>query len=546
MSFLTGVFQAALDGDISLFSEPEKVSYAIHPGQLLRPVYVPATSAMFSSTSARDGTRRFPLEMLDAVDSVDNSDSSGMCLVRKLGPTSFVVRKHSTGREFNVRLGPHRSCSCPECDVSSVAKSSGTTTTLSANKTCAVVLFVLLKVLQIPRTSPLFFRKSWTATETDAVIAASFAQKAKIVSQNIRKPYTGKTFKPHKRGEDDTMYEDEFSDLYGYNDVYTPGDLSALGGAYRLSNVQDPRQKTFTVRQMRDLALANVASVQFSRGDHTRSLDGVSVMDSLDAMMPPPDRPEYSTTRRAPQLQSNGMVLPADSALEVSLPSLSFDDQLDFFPDSPQTHSPPETGRTETTLASTSTDNDLTVDYPFFISGGRKVIAAGCVLPAGTNIRHPSMLFASKFRHAIKEFLYVWDTTKDRASKDMLSVKIRGLWVMNSTFKQWAASVHARNVRKVHLLKKARIRVTVVMQNGTATDVCVSPLVTGDEVTALALKKRRMVSKSVNRRGKDMRLVFQNEIVDSRRTLYDAKVSERSTLRLVHPLAITTRGEGYL
>jgi hypothetical protein len=188
---------------------------------------------------------------------------------------------------------------------------------------------------------------------------------------------------------------------------------------------------------------------------------------------------------------------------------------------------------------------DLTVSYPFFVTGGRKVVAPGIVFEPGMKVRHPSMLFAKKFAHLIKEFLYVWETTRDRQSKDMLSGKIRSLWIKNSIFKRWAGNVFERNRRKAFLLKKARIRTTVLLQNGTSVDVCVSPLVTGNEVIALALKKRKMVSKSVNKRNKEFRLVFQNGIIDERRTLFDAGVKERSTMKLVYPLRITDAAQEY-
>jgi len=120
------------------------------------------------------------------------------------------------------------------------------------------------------------------------------------------------------------------------------------------------------------------------------------------------------------------------------------------------------------------------------------------------------------------------------------------MWIKNTTFKEWAGHVYKRNVWKAMLLTKARIRITVVMDNGSTVDVCVSPLVTGNEVLALAVRRRKMVSKGVNRRAKDLALVYEGSVIDERRTLWDAGVEERSTLRMVHPLAINKRGEGYL
>lgn len=107
-------------------------------------------------------------------------------------------------------------------------------------------------------------------------------------------------------------------------------------------------------------------------------------------------------------------------------------------------------------VMSTSTYEAL--DYPFFIAGGRKVVQQGCVLPAGVRIRHPSLLFGKNFRKSIKEFLYVWDTTKGKEDRAFLASKIRALWIQNGIFKQWAGNVYDRNEQRAVRLKKARIR----------------------------------------------------------------------------------------
>lgn len=68
------------------------------------------------------------------------------------------------------------------------------------------------------------------------------------------------------------------------------------------------------------------------------------------------------------------------------------------------------------------------------------------------------------------------------------------------------------------------------MQNGSTVGVSVSPLVTGREVCMAAIRKRKMVHSMVNRRARDMRLVFQGEVIDARRTMIDAGINDRSTL----------------
>jgi len=184
------------------------------------------------------------------------------------------------------------------------------------------------------------------------------------------------------------------------------------------------------------------------------------------------------------------------------------------------------------------------VQYPFFSTGGRRVIAQGNILPPGMAIRHPSLLYARNFAKMIKEFLYVWDTTRDEASQQILATKIRNLWIFHNIFKMWARNAHAKGVMRAHKLKKARIRITILMPGGVSTDVCVSPLVTGMDVVVLALKKRKAVSKALRHskpKPRDFVLHFEGKSVDDRQTLLDAQVYERSTLVLSHPLPHTRK-----
>jgi len=205
------------------------------------------------------------------------------------------------------------------------------------------------------------------------------------------------------------------------------------------------------------------------------------------------------------------------------------------------------TGAGDTTTTNTNTNTNNTVDdgiqYPFFTTGGRKVIAQGNVLPPGMAIRHPSLLFSSNFAHLIKEFLYIWEGAKnDEKTQAVLAVRIRNLWIFNKVFKQWAKNAHAKGVIRARKLMKARIRVTVIMPGGVSTDLCVSPLVTGRDVVVQALKKRKSVSKALRHakpKPGDFVLNFEGETIDDRQTLLDARVYERSTLVLGHPLPTT-------
>jgi hypothetical protein len=194
-------------------------------------------------------------------------------------------------------------------------------------------------------------------------------------------------------------------------------------------------------------------------------------------------------------------------------------------------------------------DDDRTVDsttslrsntpvlrYPFFIIGGKKVVAQGVVLAAGMNIRHPSLCFSTNFSHNIKEFLVIWSTTFDSRGREMLSNKIRNLWVSNNVFHTWATNVYSRNCRRVEGMKIARLRITIILLS-TKVDLLVSPLQSGKSVMIQALKKRRSVSsQSVGMKQQqkvdNMVLTFQGDVIDEKRTLLDAKVVDRSTLQM--------------
>ena len=156
--------------------------------------------------------------------------------------------------------------------------------------------------------------------------------------------------------------------MYGYarsTDANSNGSLSAadakvMGGAYKLTELTR-KGKTFTASDMRNLAVAKLASVAASRGERSRGLEDASLLASLDGQMPPePFVPYAERMKREGQLMSNGMVLEAGSL--GSLPSLGLGlperSTATSGPKSPQTSppdSPGSTARSERTEATAST-----------------------------------------------------------------------------------------------------------------------------------------------------------------------------------------------
>ncbi|GMH78980.1 hypothetical protein TL16_g07996 [Triparma laevis f. inornata] len=500
---LAAIFSKGIDGEL-----PEKeteASYDVSPAKLHLPLHLPKSYLSTLRRSARHPAPTQAADLLARVESVSKASfEEGHTLVSKTGPTSFVVRKHNTGRHFSVKVGAGRSCTCPECEASGEIDTKG--------RLCPATLYVLLKVLQIPDDSPLIYKEKWSGVEIGRVCEAANEQKKKIVKQNYEKPFKGNWV----GGE--WGYDDNYDERYGYGG-YDRRDREIMGGVYGL-DAQSKKGRTFRIGEGIEEMKAKDGSIMASVGSYTRN-SGVGRMKSIDDMYEPPRNRVFAVKNYddgssliSSDVGGLPMIMPAPGTERSGRSGMS-------------------SARSDLSAASTestATTSLETVEYPFFISGGRKVVQQGCVLPPGMKIRHPSLLYGKNFVHLIKEFLYVWDGTKGKEDKQFLAEKIRKLWISNSVFKMWASNVHGRSEERAKKLKKARLRLTVVMQNGTTVGVCVSPLVTGKEVCYAALRKRKMVNSNVNRRAMDMQLVFQGQVIDARRTMLDAGISDRSTL----------------
>ena len=213
MSFLETLFANAASGELPEESAAadEVAAYEVPPGELGMPLYRPKSSLITARSSARSNERRFPREFEQKIDAGNLSKGIGHTLVRTLGPMSFILQKHRTGRQFSVRVGAERSCTCPECEVAEGAK-----VDVSSRRVCAATLYILLKVLQIPKESPLIFKKNWNATEIRRVLQARADQREMILDQNHFLRYTAETEHLHP----ELAYDDEYDRTYGYDDGF--------------------------------------------------------------------------------------------------------------------------------------------------------------------------------------------------------------------------------------------------------------------------------------------------------------------------------------
>lgn len=77
--------------------------------------------------------------------------STTMFLLQRRGPTCFVVKDGASGMKSTVQIGLMQSCSC-QCKMPAAVRMTP----------CAHVVFVMLKVLQIPSQNPIVWQASLT------------------------------------------------------------------------------------------------------------------------------------------------------------------------------------------------------------------------------------------------------------------------------------------------------------------------------------------------------------------------------------------------
>ena len=78
-----------------------------------------------------------------------------MFLVQTVGPTVRVIKEDGSDRKYKVVIGSRQMCShCRHSDG-----------------LCSHILFVMLKVLRIPRQNPVVWQQSLTDNEIDQILA---------------------------------------------------------------------------------------------------------------------------------------------------------------------------------------------------------------------------------------------------------------------------------------------------------------------------------------------------------------------------------------
>ena len=496
-------------------------------------------------------------------------------LITRLGPLSFTVSKHRTGRVFPVSVGVERSCGCPEC--ASLKESKGTRladASYAVPKLCGAVRFVLVTVLGLSAGGlggRLLHKERWSDAEIKGVVEHSEnferakrnlllpAESGRVVEERwggeepvdpLKNPVfmtdgkTGATVV--KCGHKIMSYSNyvkeitdkQYDKLYGYEDV----PLSPRSRVKeRVWTVKDVRLKEAAMSGASTKAIPGCkeSSSTIADFEDDRSAGGTVKSDNSAELR----RRQLTGGRvlRMKDLSGWGFFNSKPAEPEPTPPSeppalLVIDDatQQDDFDNYDTFSVLSDVAASEVLSADEAVAHVVrdVVTFPFYLPGGRKVISQGIVLPPGMMLRHPSLLHSSNFRPLIKEFLYMWDGTADEASRAFLSNGVRKMWLFNCYFKLWASAVHAKEEARCVALTSARIRITVCTGGGKV-DVLASPLCTGKAIADMVWGKKK--------RKKGMILTFEETVIDDKRTLFDAGVEDRSTLWMRFPATLNTK-----
>ncbi|TMW57047.1 hypothetical protein Poli38472_002972 [Pythium oligandrum] len=84
-----------------------------------------------------------------------------MYLVQTTGPTSYVIQEQNSEKKHKVLIGALQTCSCGELDV------------------CIHILFVMLKVLRVPATTPIVWQKSLIDSEVEALLRGYYREQSR-------------------------------------------------------------------------------------------------------------------------------------------------------------------------------------------------------------------------------------------------------------------------------------------------------------------------------------------------------------------------------
>ncbi|KAG7388552.1 hypothetical protein PHYPSEUDO_012189 [Phytophthora pseudosyringae] len=122
----------------------------------------------------------------DVAARIQQTLSATMYLVQTTGPTSYVIQEQNCEKKHKVLIGSLQTCSCGTADI------------------CIHILFVMLKVLRVPATTPIVWQKSLIDSEIETLLRGGYREQ----SRPAPRPY----MKKHK-GEEAAASEPEETDV---------------------------------------------------------------------------------------------------------------------------------------------------------------------------------------------------------------------------------------------------------------------------------------------------------------------------------------------
>jgi E3 ubiquitin-protein ligase ZSWIM2 len=110
-----------------------------------------------------------------------------MLLVQTVGPTVFIVKEDSSDTKYKVIVGSRQMCNCRQSCSESL---------------CIHILFVMMKVLRVPRDNPVVWQLSLTDNEVDQALSGSLGRQRVEVRHAFMK-------RKEKRGGGEEKTEEE-------------------------------------------------------------------------------------------------------------------------------------------------------------------------------------------------------------------------------------------------------------------------------------------------------------------------------------------------
>ncbi|RLN60185.1 hypothetical protein BBJ29_001433 [Phytophthora kernoviae] len=98
---------------------------------------------------------------------IEQTLASTMYLVQTTGPTSYVIQEQNSEKKHRVLIGSMQTCSCGTADI------------------CTHILFVMLKVLRVPATTPVVWQKSLIDSEIETLLRGGYRERTRPAT----KPY---------------------------------------------------------------------------------------------------------------------------------------------------------------------------------------------------------------------------------------------------------------------------------------------------------------------------------------------------------------------